>query len=221
MPYREMERVGGRPRPEFWWNAPPSDVSRKVFDHAEQLESDQRGMYQRFLDYAVLYDPHDRMGYYDSIDSDTDSYVADNVVQSAVDTAASIIAKSRPRIAVNTDGGDWSTQRRAKWVEKYLECLFKATDFYAKAQEVFLDACVFGTGVLKVTPDHGGKRIKVERVLIDEILVDQNECRGREPRHLHQRRIVDRERLIAEYPEHEALICDADDAGDRPERRVR
>ncbi len=209
MGHTEGQQYGARShgeRPQFWWNAEPTHISRKVFEHAERLEQEQSALYERFLGYAKLYDPHDCMGY-DVDDEETDGFVADNVVQSAVDTAASIIAKSRPRIAVNTDGGDWSTQRRAKWVERYIELAFKATDFYPKAQEIFLDACVFGTGVLKITPNPGRKSINVERLLIDQILVDPNECRGRAPRHLHQRRIMDREHLIAEYPEHEELIC--------------
>jgi hypothetical protein len=194
----------------FWWSAEKPDVHRKVFEHARRVESEQSGLYTRFLRYACLYDPNERMGMGgDMGGSDADSFVADNVIQSAVDTAASIISKSRPRIAVNTDNGDWSTQRRARWVERYLEQLFRATGFYQQAQAAFKDACIFGTGVLKVVPVRGQKKMKVERVLIDEIIVDERECRGRPPRHMHQRRIVDREELVAEYPKHEGAICDA------------
>lgn len=196
----------------FWWSdetATP-DVCRKVFEHARRVESEQSGLYTRFLRYACLYDPNERMGMGgDMGGSDADSFVADNVIQSAVDTAASIISKSRPRIAVNTDNGDWSTQRRAQWVERYLEQLFRSTRFYQQAQAAFKDACIFGTGVLKVTPVAGQKKLQVERVLIDEIIVDERECRGRPPRHMHQRRIVDREELVAQYPKHETAICDA------------
>jgi hypothetical protein len=197
---------------EFWWSASTEtpDVCRKVFAYVRQVESEQSSLFQRFLRYASLYDPHERMGLGGEVTSnEVDSFVADNVVQSAVDTAGSIIAKSRPRIAVNTDNGDWSTQRRAKWVERYLEQLFKATRFYQAAQQMFTDACVFGTGALKITPAVGEKKIRVERVLIDEIIVDERECRGRAPRHLHQRRIVDREELVDEYPDFEQQICES------------
>ena len=196
----------------FWWSdeTETPDVCKKVFEHARRVESEQSGLYTRFLRYACLYDPNERMGLGgDMGGSDADSFVADNVIQSAVDTAASIISKSRPRIAVNTDNGDWSTQRRARWVERYLEQLFKSTGFYQQAQAAFKDACIFGTGVLKIVPIPGQRRIKVERVLIDEIIVDERECRGRPPRHMHQRRIVDREELLAQYPDFETEICDA------------
>lgn len=205
---------GGMNDAKFWWDAPDDgELHRRVFDHCSSIEQDQWEIYDRFLRYACLYDPHERMGLgHVGLDSMygriADSFVADNVCQNAVDTAASIIAKNRPRIAVNTDGGNWSTQRRAKWVERWLEGFFRGAEFHAKAQEAFADACVLGTGVLKITPKPGGGT-QVERVLIDEIIVDERACRGRAPRHMHQRSFVDREDLAALYPDFEDAILNA------------
>lgn len=201
-------------QPKFWWEATnKEELQRRVFEDCAEIEREQWEIYDRFLRYACLYDPHERMGLgHVGLDSMygrlADSFVADNVCQNAVDTASSIIAKNRPRIAVNTDGGNWSTQRRAKWLERWIEGVFRMTDFHAKAQEIFTDACVLGTGVLKIIPKLGGGTT-VERVLIDEIIVDERQCRGRAPRHLHQRSFVNREDLAAQYPEHADAIMNA------------
>lgn len=215
--YSASARGGSVYQPKFWWDASMDELARRVFENCAEIESQQWEIYDRFLRYACLYDPHERMGLGNvGLDSMygriADSFVADNVCQNAVDTAASIISKNRPRIAVNTDGGNWSTQRRAKWLERWLEGYFRMTDFYAKAQEAFVDACVLGTGVLKIMPKPGGG-VSLERVLIDEIIVDERACRGKLPRFLHQRTFTDREELAALYPEYEAEIMDgsADD----------
>lgn len=210
--YSGTQPFGSR---KLWYRTEIGDerVARLVSEQAEAIEQENSGLYKRFLRYATLYDPHDRLGIMGNLDQQhTDYYIANNVVRQAVDTAQSIISKSRPRVAVNTDGGDWSTQRNARWVERYIEATFRKTKFYEKAQDMFVDAAVLGTGFLKITIDRRGY-FDVKRVLADEIVVDERENRGRAPCQLFQRSIVDRDELAAEYPDFdEDILKDKGDA---------
>jgi hypothetical protein len=127
-----------------------------------------------------------------------------NVIKSCVDTASAKISQARPKPSFLTSGGDWKLQRRARQLSKYVEGLFMAEGVYGLGQTVFRDSLVFGTGVLKVL--NNGKSVTFERVLPDELLVDEGESFYGLPRQLHHRRFVQRDMLAAKFPEHAEAI---------------
>lgn len=198
------------PPVDRWQDAPKGQVHERVIDYVSSVESAQSDVYERFLKLACLYDPHDRMGMAGGwwtdgrYGSGFDYQVTENVCASNVDTVAAIISRSQPRVRFMTDDGDWSTQRTARRLEWYAEGVSKLVDLFPKAQRAFKDSAIFGTGLLKVWCD--GKKIHVERVLIDEIVVDEGECKCGSPRQLHHRKLVDRGVLRARFPEHADAI---------------
>src|SRR5690606_38140119 len=100
-----------------------------------------------------------------------------------------------------TDNADWSVQQTAKQVEKYLFGMFQALKVHEKMTLIFRDACIFGTGVLALCVRDG--ELKVERALVDEIIVDENEVpHGGMPRQLHRVRLVSRTGLKKLYPKY-------------------
>jgi hypothetical protein len=131
-----------------------------------------------------------------------------NVIKSCVDTAAAKISKSKPRPQFVTSGGDHKLKKKAKQLTKYLDGLFDSARVYPTAQEVFVDACTFGTGVLKVFIKDE-ECIAVERVLPQEILVDEAESYYSNPRQLHHRKFISRTLLASMFPEHKDLIATA------------
>lgn len=194
----------------FWWESEGRDVWQDIFDHVRTVEEAQSELRQMNLRHARLYCNYDPPGL-DWKASGTRSWrrnftaVSENVIESVVDTATSMIAKNRPRPTFQTDGADWGQQRKAKLLEKFVWGMFQKAEVYDKAPRIFRDACVFGTGILKVFAE--GDEICVERVLPDEIVVDEMECRsGCMPRQMHQRRFVDREVLKAAFPKKAAQI---------------
>jgi len=86
---------------------------------------------------------------------------------------------------------------------------FYAMDIYPLAQKVFLDACITGTGVMKVFSEFG--KIKTERIPISELSIDPLEAEyGNMPRQLFQTKRVSRHVLAAMFPEKKTLIMEAD-----------
>lgn len=193
-----------------WWQADEGEAHERVFIYVSTVDQAQASIFDRFVKLAWLYDPLDMMGMRTILPTPADeAQVSENAIQSAIDTATSIIAKNRPRVTFQTDGADWSTQRRAKLLERYVEGLFKQTKIYSEGVKVFRDAAVFGTGILKIYPLEEDGKIVAERVIPDEILVDEAACRTAPPREMHQRRLVDRHVLAAEFPDNETEIAAA------------
>ena len=135
-----------------------------------------------------------------------------NIVQSMCDTVTAKIAKARPRATYLTHGGNWSMQRKAKLLERFTDGQFYSTDIYTVAPQVFMDACVFGTGCMKIF--EGDNRIDIERVFPGEILVDDHESRYAKPRQMFQRKVMAKDVLAGMFPEAEKKINDATNFGE-------
>ncbi len=129
-----------------------------------------------------------------------------NIVQSMIDTVVSKITKNRPRPSFLTDGGDWSLQRKAKKLTKFVEGQFHCMDLYAKGTRAFQDACISGTGAIKFFVDQESNKIKSERVMIDEIVVDDVEAMHGEPRQIHQIKFIHKDVLKEMFPKKKHMI---------------
>ena len=193
---------------QFWYQADKDKAHEQVFSYVQAVEQDQRDVHEANLAHARLYANREEPG----LGSGTrGAYrsgwygVTENLIRSAVDTAVALIGKSRPRVAVLTDGGDWEMQDLAERLEKYTWGMFQALEIHDKMTMIFRDACIFGTGVLKLFERNG--QIEAERVLADEIVVDENEVpAGGNPQQIHQVRLVSKATLKALYPEQAELI---------------
>lgn len=126
------------------------------------------------------------------------STLAFNVIASACNTVQAKIAKNRPVPMFLTNGGDWSQQRRAKMLSRFVEGEFYRCDVYENDPLVVLDACVFGEGIVKIYRDD--ERIYVEREFPWRIYEDDTEAQYGVPRSRFQRKPVDRLQLIEKFP---------------------
>lgn len=193
-----------------WANAEPGEVHKVVFSYVEQVERQQFDVFNRFVQLEHLYDPNCPNTPDATSTEDAIGLVIENVIASNVDTVTAQIATSEVRPRFMTDEGDWSVMRTATRLEYYAEGLGKLLDVPAKCELAFREAAKKGTGLVKVYVD-GFDEVKLEHVRIDDIVVDEAECRsGAKPRQMHQRMCnVDREELIAQFPEHEDKIMQA------------
>jgi hypothetical protein len=82
-----------------------------------------------------------------------------------------------------------------------------ATGAYFLGQLAFRDSLVFGIGIIKVLDD--GHSVRFERVLPDEILVDEGDAFYGQPRQMHQRRYVSRQVLGGLFPKFADKISQA------------
>ncbi len=192
---------------KHWFLAEEGEVSGAVFEYVSAVERQQFDQFNRFVVLENLYDPNasNSAGYTQL--GDTPGIVIENVIASNVDTVTASIAAADVRPRYMTDDGDWSTQRMAKQLEWYSEGLGKKLKVNEACQRAFKSAAKKGTGVVKVFVDQFDE-IRVEYVRIDDIVVDEAECRnGATPRQMHRRMAnVDREELKAMFPDHEDAI---------------
>jgi hypothetical protein len=146
-----------------------------------------------------------------------------NVPRALVQTVtAKIAGRQRPKPSLVCTDADWATKRRAKRLERFAEATLHQPqgtyrDAWELATKAFIDSCVFGVGALKVFPDLVGEAIGIERVFPWELLVDPIEAEKGNPLNLFHRYRFDKDRLIAEFPEHRDAIHNARD--DEPTKR--
>lgn len=119
-----------------------------------------------------------------------------NVCRNMIGAVTSkIAAKNKPKPTFLTDSGNYELKEKAQNLEKFVGGVFYESGVYAELTRCFRDACVFGTGVLKILA--GEKCVEVERVLPLEIVVDDGEGGYGQPRNLYQRKYYDRLVLLA------------------------
>jgi hypothetical protein len=205
---RTTRRAAAPPEPsKRWFRAEEGEVHKVVFDYVANVERQQFDIFNRFVQLEALYDPNtpNSPGVVET--SDAVGLTIENVIASNVDTVTAAIAATDVRPRFMTDDGDWSTQRTARRLEWYAEGLGKLLNVNAACQTAFKEAAKKGTGLVKVYVDGFGE-VRVEHVRVDDIIVDEAECRnGGKPRQMHQRLAnVDREQLKSMFPEHEEAI---------------
>jgi hypothetical protein len=121
-----------------------------------------------------------------------------NVCKPVVDTAVALTAgRNRPKATLVTNSGDWSQKRRAKKADRFIEGVFREAGMSSLGPQMFRDACIFGTGVIKFFPSSG--RICAERVLPSELLVDPIDGMYERPRCIYQVRFVDKSVLLEAF----------------------
>lgn len=188
----------------YWYKAKKSDMHSAVFAYVKRLDNSQYYRQSDNLKYMRLYGNYEfsSISPYANTRAEpaysTLQRLTLNVVQSMTDTVVSKIGKSKPKPYFLTDDGDFSLQRKAEKLTQFVEGQFYATKFYEEAQKAFKDACIFGTGAVKIYRD--GDEIKAERTFIDEIMVDDNEAYYGQPRQMHQRKWVHKDVLKAAFP---------------------
>jgi hypothetical protein len=196
-----------------WWEQPENEMHKHVFGVVTNIKEQQKYRSVNNLRYARLYSNMELVGlqagaYARSADAQTflQNRVTYNVIKSCIDTAAAKIAKNKPRPFFLTDGGGWTMQRKGMRLTKYMEGLFDSIGtsdgdnrtMWGLGRRAFVDAGILGTGAVKFFIENNN--VKAERVLIEEIVVDDTEGRYEQPRQLFQEKLVHREVLLDTMP---------------------
>jgi hypothetical protein len=189
-----------------WWKGEEGETHKLVWQTVNTLYDTSKN--SDYLLNLALYGDIDRQPSLFSMSRGDDyrnrSNPTYNVVKSCIDTAAAKIAKHCPEVQFLPDGASVKTQRRCLLLSQFIKGVFNETKAYDIAQDIFVDALIFGTGAIKVYSVDGS--ITLERVFIDEIITDDNETYYDNLRQLHQRRAIPRDQLLYLYPEHEEEI---------------
>lgn len=186
---------------ESWWNAKKGAVSQAALSYVRSVDIAQSSIYNKFIRCAALYDmpPGPRSMSEFGMASDGRMHV--NAIAGSVDTVSAQIATTDIRATFDTDGADWGEQRRARHREWYSEAIAKLLGVAEKCQRGFkAGAATKGTGINKVYVD-AFDQICVDSVKVDDIVVDELECRNGPPRQMHHRIPMNREVLKAQFPD--------------------
>lgn len=189
-----------------WWKVSKDEQHDHIFQTVKMLETRQNYRTLANIRNARLYANLEVLGVYAGIyTAPVNDYVLPNrlslnVIKSCIDTAAARIAKNKTRPLFLTEGGDWFLQRKAKNLQKFVDGGFDSMGLYENKQMSFVDSGVFGTGALKFYKDIQAKKVSCERVIIEELLVDDADGLYGKPSVLYQRRLVNKDVLKELFP---------------------
>jgi len=182
---------------EYWWREERGEVAGQVFATVQQLDDLQAYRRDANLHHMRLYSNRlaTGLGGFSYAETDFGDRIKINAIKSVIDAATAQIASNRPRPQYLTEKGDYKRIRRAENLNKFVAGQFYAVDQYEVALQVFVDACVFGTGFEHVF--HRAGEIQAERVFTNEIIVDDVESRTALPRSMFRHKEMDRTVLRA------------------------
>ena len=200
------------PQVEPWWELPRKSgeanevLARRVIETCQDIERRQSGIFAGNRRHAKLYAGYlpTSMAWGVSPTANTREpfETTKAVVRSICDTATALIVRTRPKATFVTDGADWDVQLQAEDLDQFTVAQFEQGGLYRVAPRAFHDSTVFGTGGWKYCAEGSGKDFKLsyERVLIDDIVVDEDECRaGLDPQNVYHRLPVRRDALLKKY----------------------
>lgn len=199
-----MGRVVGRiAGGERWWEADKEQGHAAVFQAATAIAAQQATARSDDALYMRMYGPTDGVrggGAAKARELSTRNGLASfryNLIRSAVNTAVAHVGSQRTKPRFVTDDADWSLVKRAKACEQVLKGIFDAQKYYERFTEVFRDCGITRIGSMFVYREEG--RVRYERVMPGELLVDVREGYYGEPRTLYRLKAVERQVLQETY----------------------
>ena len=151
---------------------------------------------------------------YELSDDQFDTYRI-NLARGLCNTAlAKVAGKQRPKAQFCTTDADWSTKRKAKKLEKFVEAVQlqrhgNLQDVWAVGLLAFRDCTVVDMGAIKFEADVLEKRIRIRRVLPWELYFDPYESRNGDPQNLFHVYAYDRYKLLEQFPKYRDAIVNA------------
>lgn len=201
-----------------WWKE--SDPGRAMVHAAKRIEDSpqERSRRRAALIFARLHSGRPLSSIYDYGSAFRTPYVVDpwgfgwklplNVVQAVIEAIASKIAKSIPHTRIITEGGDWSLQRQAKGLTKYLAGLNRANKAPKILRQVFRDAGAFGTGIVSSYEDLKRATVGIDRTLPIELIIDDIEAARGKPQTVYRKTPVYRGVLMDMFGDRNPKVRD-------------
>lgn len=141
-----------------------------------------------------------------------------NVVKAACDMVTAKITKNKPLPEPTVSGGNWSMDRKARFLRQFFRAQFYLSDITDVSTDVFLDAAITGTGAMKLYAMDG--EIHGERIYPGELFIDEMDGLERKPRMVIQRKFIDRKVLQLKFPKHKKVIAIAGQRVDHGEENT-
>ncbi len=199
-----------------WWEVPKDELADAVVSVGRDLKIASSDRHAAMVRHARLYENCDfdtlvGRDYQSSLMRQVltgAGMMSLNVGASCVDTLTAKVTKNRPAIRIITSGGSWDMQIKARELEKWCKGYIYETKVHVKSRQVFVDSCEFGTALLHVFP-RPDKKLDCERVLPEEILIDDLDGQYGDPRQMVRLKYVDRDVLTRLFPKKAEEIAEA------------
>jgi hypothetical protein len=202
-----------------WWSMDSDEAAMAVVDAVNFWTTNQRWRMQQYHRLARLYGNLPG-GLWLGQDTSRVSalanrlrhYLTANVCKSCVDTLAAKVGKSTPKVYFVSSDGNYKAQRQCRSLNTFLDGLFESCHVAELAEQALRDCLIWGEGWIRVYARKG--KVAMERVPLDEIWVDVVEAMTSPtgPSQLSRCKLVDRQRLLGEFPD-AAEIIEAATAG--------
>jgi len=200
-----------------WWLEDAERIHVAVEAAVSILEQAQMTRRMLNIKFARMYSNMEAIGFpYSNLmksapENSQNNRITLNIVQSVIDATAAKIAKDQPKISfVTTGADDYFLKLSAEGLTKYNSGLFKQAKVYENSELVFRDACVVGTGFIRLFEDDG--ELKSEWCASDEIRIDELDGMKQDPRSIMRVSLIPKDRLMLQYPEHKEKIYSASSA---------
>ncbi len=207
MKTRAKEDETGKSILAEWWKAEnPARLAQEICGTASYLKTNQTyrvrqlavdvRMYCGLSVYSYAGSNVSKMDRTKTLPDDRPTF---NLIQACTDTLVSRLSQARPQPKFLTDNADYHQRHMAQQLNSFMLGEFYQTKAYDKAVKMLRDAIVMGTGCLKVYEGDDNK-VCVDRVMITDLYVDENDSINGDPQQLLQLKLMDRDKLLASSP---------------------
>lgn len=201
-------------RESQWWReewSKPADRAERVGEVVQQLWRQSDNLRQGIQRWSSLYlnDPYlqSSLGmapknHKRNVAVTRPAPLSLNAVKAVSDTYVAMVTADRPKVSCVTSGGSWELQQKAKMLEQFIEGVLYENHAYRLATLINYDVVRSGTGIVKICDDRPRQtRIKIERVMPGELLVNADDALYGEPTCMYQVKRFDRLVLQETWPE--------------------
>jgi hypothetical protein len=198
---------------QYWWEQPTDKIGGAIAQVVQRIDDINYEYRDRFMRYARLYGNYEALGWANLSNvnrtDQSNNRPVYNIIQSAIDTINSKIARDNPAPYFITNGADYFDKLKAEKMTNFIQGLFQQMKLYDIANnKVFRDACVYGLGCVQFNLNKQTNKIEAEWVFIDELKIDLYDAQKQQPRSIHRCKMVQKELLISQFPDKEDVIND-------------
>ena len=202
---------------------PPEERAASLHRHCSQVEDRQSEVHENNLLYGQLYYNRtlDSFHWGESINEGSLSPISrlsESLVTNVVDAFYNNITKNKVKAAVMLSESSFSSYRRARMLDKFLQGEFRSHG-YRIMEEMFVDAAIFSFGAVKVETEpgkDGERKVCLTRLFPDDVIIDQRECHGdAQPVHVFYRRILSADAACRQFGLQEDMAKTASKKQDR------
>jgi hypothetical protein len=114
----------------------------------------------------------------------------ENIIEEVGEATMSKAASSPLKPSLIPHGHSWKTERAVRLLDNFLFGVWRQTQSEEAAIEMFLDAYLCGLGCVRIDFDSTSKKLHVQSVFFDNVIIDNRECANRAPPRTYRIRTV-------------------------------